>query len=261
MRRRGKSPRLRACSVPEVFVYSLLDPIYTGPPFTMFGFTHIAALVFVALACVAVGLAAYYTPAHRQPLLRWGLIGFAVLNWLGWDAWQLAYGLWSAEFSLPLHICTLSVPLTALMLYTRSYTLFQVLYFWGFTASVVAMLTPDLAGYGYNFPHFRYWIFFTSHGSILLGVVYAAVAFNYRPTWRSVGLAFVLTNAYLLVAALANWLTGGNYVYIARKPDFPTLIDLLGPWPWYIIPLQLIGLLAFVLVYLPWAARDRVRKA
>jgi hypothetical integral membrane protein (TIGR02206 family) len=244
---------------PEVAVYSLLDPIYTGPPFTIFSFSHIAALGFVALACVAIAIATFYSNDRQRAWLRRGLIGFTVVNWLGWDAWQLAYGLWSAAFSLPLHLCTLSVPLSALMLLTRSYTLFQLLYFWGFTASVVAMLTPDLAGYGYNFPHFRYWIFFTSHGSILLAVVYAAVAFRYRPTWRSVGLAVLLTNAYLLVAALANWLTGGNYVYIARKPDFPTLIDVLGPWPWYIIPLQLIGIAAFVLVYLPWAARDRVK--
>ncbi len=238
---------------------SLFNPIYTGSPFTLFGFTHSAALVFVALACVAVGVAAHTANERRQAVLRWGLIGFAVVNWLGWDAWQLAYGLWSPMYSLPLHICTLSVPLAALMLLTRSYTLFQLLYFWGFTAAVVAMFTPDLAGYGYNFPHFRYWIFFTSHGSILLAVVYAAVAYGYRPTWRSVGLAFLLTNAYLLVASLVNWLTGGNYVYIARKPDFPTLIDFLGPWPWYIVPLQLIGLAAFGLVYLPWAARDRLQ--
>jgi uncharacterized membrane protein YwaF len=45
-------------------------------------------------------------------------------------------------------------------------------------------------------------------------------------------------------------------MYIARTPEFPTVIDYMGPWPWYIIGLELIGLTCFVLAYLPWAIRD-----
>jgi hypothetical integral membrane protein (TIGR02206 family) len=239
---------------------AIFSPFYAGPPFTLFGPSHLAALFVVALSAMAVGLAAQRASSQVQPWLCRGLIGFALLNWIGWDLWQIAYGLWSPVYSLPLHICTLSVPLSALMLWRRSYLLFQLLYFWGTTAAVVAMLTPDLVGNGYNFPHFRYIIFFTSHGAILLAVIYASVAFQFRPTWRSVGIAFLLTNLHLLVAGLANWLTGGNYVYIARQPEFPTLIDYLGPWPWYILPLQLIGLTAFVLVYLPWAVYDYLQQ-
>jgi uncharacterized membrane protein YwaF len=50
-------------------------------------------------------------------------------------------------------------------------------------------------------------------------------------------------------------------MFIARKPEYATLIDALGPWPWYIIPLELIAGVAFVLVYLPYAARDRLRRS
>lgn len=236
-----------------------VGPEYAGPPFVLLSAQHLLALAAVALACVLVVLATPRLSPRGQAALRWGLCGFCVANWLGWDAWQLAYGLWSPAYSLPLHLCTLSVPLAAILLVTRSRLLFELLYFWGFTASVVAMLTPDLVGNGYGFPHFRYWIFFTSHGSILLAVSFAAAAWGYRPTWRSVLRAFLISNAYLLVAGLANWITGGNYVYIARQPEFPTLIDYLGPWPWYILPLQLIGAAAFALVYLPYALADWLR--
>lgn len=238
-----------------------LGPVYGGPPFVLFSAQHLLALLAVAAGCALVALAAPRLSPRGQAVLRWGILGFCVANWLGWDLWQLRYGLWSPAYSLPLHLCTLSVPLSALLLATRWRTLFELLYFWGFTASVVAMLTPDLVGNGYGFPHFRYWIFFTSHGAILLAVSFAAAAWGYRPTWRSVLRAFLISNAYLLVAGLANWITGGNYVYIARQPEFPTLIDYLGPWPWYIIPLQLIALAAFVLVYLPWAIADWSRRS
>jgi hypothetical integral membrane protein (TIGR02206 family) len=229
---------------------------YAGPPFVLFSLQHLLPLAAIAAVCVLI---AWLTPRlgpRAREGLRWGLAGFCVANWLGWDLWQIANGLWSVQYSLPLHLCTLSVPLSALMLARRSYTLYQLLYFWGFAGATQALLTPDLQANGYNFPHFVYWIFWTSHGVILWAVVYAAAAWGYRPTWRSIVTAILITNLVLVLVGVVNWLTGGNYMFIARKPEYATLIDYLGPWPWYIIPLQLLGLVAFVLVYLPYAVRD-----
>lgn len=229
---------------------------YDGPPFTLFSAAHVWPLVAVMLICVLVAVLTPRLGAPGREALRWGLALFSLANWLGWDLWQRANGVWSLAYSLPLHLCTFAVPLTAVLLVTRSYRLYEVLYFWGFAGSTQAMLTPDLTTSGYNFPHFVYWIFWTSHGIILWAVVFAAAAWGYRPTVRSIVRVIVFTNLYLLIVALANWLTGGNYMFIARKPDFPSLIDFLGPWPWYIIPLQLIGVLAFAIVYLPYAIGD-----
>lgn len=234
---------------------------YNGPPFVLFSFQHLAALAGVALVCVVVAVLARRLSAEGQERLRWSLFVFCVANWLGWDAWQLANGIWSVTYSLPLQLCTFSVPLAVLMLATRSFRLFEVLYFWGFAGATQAMLTPDLVTAGYNFPHFRYWIFFTSHGSIYLAIIFAAVAWRYRPTWRSIPRIFLITNLYMGIVALVNWLTGGNYMFIARKPEFPSLIDFFGPWPWYIVPLELIGLLVFVIVYLPYAVGDWLRRS
>jgi hypothetical integral membrane protein (TIGR02206 family) len=234
------------------------DVVYDGPPFILGSAQHLGALAGVILACVAIWYAASRSDVSVRHQLRFGLIVFCVINWLGWDAWQLANGIWSPTYSLPLHICTLSVPLSALMLATRSFGLYQVLYFWGFAGATNALLTPDLQTYG--FPHFRYWIFFTSHGSIMLALVFAATADGFRPTWRSLGLALIGTNLLLMPVGLANWLTGGNYMYVARTPEFPTLIDYLGPWPFYIFWLELLALVAFTLVYLPYALADWVRR-
>lgn len=231
--------------------------VYDGPTFITFGRDHLTALAFTILAWLAVWLWARRHGPQRTQWLRLALVIFCVVNWLGWDFWQWQQGLWMPAYSLPLQLCTLSVPLAAWMLLRRSEALFHVLYFWGYAGATNALLTPDLQSYG--FPHFRFWIFFTSHGSILLALAYAAGAWHWRPQPRSLAAAWLAANALLLIAGAANWLTGGNYLYVARPPEFPTLIDYLGPWPWYIVSLQLVALLIFALVYAPYALRDWLR--
>ena len=54
-------------------------------------------------------------------------------------------------------------------------------------------LTPDLGVY--NFPHWRYWSVFISHGSIVTSAIYMTVVEGYRPTWRSAFRAWRLSPA------------------------------------------------------------------
>jgi hypothetical integral membrane protein (TIGR02206 family) len=56
-----------------------------------------------------------------------------------------------------------------------------------------------------------------------------------------------------------NLAIGSNYMFVAHKPLTPSLIDVLGPWPWYILSLEAIGLVLFLLLYLPWVIHDRKR--
>lgn len=232
---------------------------YEGPPFTLFSPAHLLPLAAIVLICALLGLLTPRLGAAGREGLRWGLALFACANWIAWDLWQLANGIWSVTYSLPLHLCTFSVPLSALMLATRSYRLYEVLYFWGFAGGTQALITPDLTAGGFNFPHFVYWIFWTSHGVVLWAVVFAAAGWGYRPTWGSIGRVMIFTACFALAVGLVNWLTGGNYLFIARKPEFPSLIDYLGPWPWYIAPLVALAVLAFLLVYLPYALSDWLR--
>ena len=53
-----------------------------------------------------------------------------------------------------------------------------------------------------------------------------------------------------------NALIGSNYLFIARKPDTASLLDVLPQWPWYIIHIEAIGLLSMLILYLPFAIRD-----
>ena len=67
-------------------------------------------------------------------------------------------------------------------------------------------------------------------------------------------------NFLLVTVGTVNFLTGGNYMFLARKPETASLLDVLGPYPWYLLSLEAVALLLFLVLYLPFAISDRVRR-
>jgi uncharacterized membrane protein YwaF len=41
-----------------------------------------------------------------------------------------------------------------------------------------------------------------------------------------------------------------------EKPPTASLIDVLGPWPWYLLALEGIAFVIFFILYLPFAIKD-----
>jgi hypothetical integral membrane protein (TIGR02206 family) len=146
--------------------------------------------------------------------------------------------------------------LSAAMLLTRSYTIYEVAYFAGIGGAAQALLTPDIGIYGY--PHYRFFQSVISHGSIITAAVYMTTVAGYRPRWKSLLRVFIVLNVYLAFVGVVNKLLGSNYMFIARKPDSASLLDLLGLWPWYIVAGQAICLVTFLLLYMPFEINDRM---
>ena len=79
---------------------------------------------------------------------------------------------------------------------------------------------------------------------------------GYRPTLKSFKRVLIWTNIYMVAVFFINLAIGSNYLFIAHKPEFPTLIDVLAPWPWYILELEVIALVVFGVMYLPFFIKD-----
>jgi hypothetical integral membrane protein (TIGR02206 family) len=171
--------------------------------------------------------------------------------------WYAAYGIFSFGTSLPLHLCGFAIILMPFMLIMKNKTVFEVLYFWGLAGATQALLTPDLT---YDFPHWVYFRYFFSHGLIIAGCIYMTFVEKYRPTWKSILKTFIATNILMGFIAIVNVLTSGNYMFICWKPEQGSLIDYLGPWPWYILSLEGVGLVVFVLYYLPYFIKDMIQR-
>jgi hypothetical integral membrane protein (TIGR02206 family) len=162
-------------------------------------------------------------------------------------------GTWSLDFNLPLHLTDVVTIVSVLALWTARPLLVELTWFWGLTASVQAVLTPDLGGV--DFPELLYWTFFITHAGAVVAAVQLVIGRGIEPRPGAVGRAFAATLAVAGAAGAANLLTGGNYMWLREKPDEGSLLDLMGPWPWYIGSAAALALILFALLALPFRRR------
>jgi uncharacterized membrane protein YwaF len=68
---------------------------------------------------------------------------------------------------------------------------------------------------------------------------------------------------YMVVVTVVNVALGSNFMWTLGKPPVVSLLDVLGPWPWYLVPVVGLGIINVLLLYLPfwWADRRRARAA
>ena len=226
---------------------------YSGPAFEYMGATHIGALAFLVL--LNLFLIRYrYAEDKTKGSIRWILALILWGNEFAWHYWNYAVGRWTIQSMLPLHLCSLLVWTGALMLVTKNYRIYEFMYFMGIGGAIQALATPDLGIYG--FPHFRFFQTFISHGLIITSAIYMTVVEGFRPTWKSMLRVAIWMNLYAAVVYFINSSIGSNYLMINYKPDTPSLLDLLPPWPIYILYMEIIGVITILLLYLPFVIKD-----
>ncbi|MBN1453038.1 MAG: TIGR02206 family membrane protein [Anaerolineales bacterium] len=226
---------------------------YHGAPFELFGPAHIAGLIALLLLNLSL---LPFKKADEAIRARIRLI-LAIILWaneIAWHAWKIFHGQWTLQSMLPLQICSLMVWVSGIMLVTRSYKIYEFAYFLGIGGGLQALATPDLGLYG--FPHFRYFQTFLSHGLIVAAPIYMTAVEGFRPTWKSMWKAILWMNVYALAIYFVNDALGSNYLMVNAKPDVPSLLDLLPEWPWYILWMEGIGVLTFLLLYFPFILKD-----
>jgi hypothetical integral membrane protein (TIGR02206 family) len=234
---------------------------FYGQAFELFGIPHVIALS-VLLAFNLILLQSKHAREDQKKSIRWALALALVVNETAWHVWNGAVGRWSIQSMLPLHLCSALVWIGALMLVTRNYRMYEFMYLLGIGGAIQALATPDLGIYG--FPHFRFFQTFISHGLIITSAIYMTVVEGFRPTWKSLLRVALWMNIYVVIVYFINDAIGSNYLMINAKPNTPSLLDLLPPWPIYILYMEVIGFITVFLLYLPFAIRDlssRIRGA
>ena len=163
---------------------------------------------------------------------------------------------------LPITVCGWAVIFGSYMLVGKSQKLFDICYFWLFSGSIFALLTPTVITYT-GPTRFRYYQFWLEHTLGYVAVFYMIFVHKMRPTLKSAVRAYVLMLALAVVAYCANRMIGpgANYLYMARPEDTPSILDILPPvFALRVAVMVAVITLMFGLAYLPWALKDRKAK-
>lgn len=215
-------------------------------PKLFLSFEHLMALYLFSCAIVFL----YLFRSH--PIMnevRWVLFGTLVISEISLLIWTISSGQWDIQYNLPLHLCTISILSSSYMLVKNSFNVFEIIYFFGIGGAFQAIVTPELF---YTFPHFRFLHYFIAHFAIILAVLYMIWVVKYTITFFSALKAFLILNLLAIVAFTVNMITGANYMFLARKPVTPSILDWLAPYPYYIIQLEFIAIGIFLILCLPF---------
>ena len=163
---------------------------------------------------------------------------------------------------LPITVCGWMTVFASYMVIGKSQTLFDISYFWAFSGTIFALLTPTVISYT-GPTRFRYYQFWAEHLLGYVALFYMIFVHNMRPTVKSAIKAYIAMAVLAVFAYYVNGLLGpgANYLFMAEPEATPSILDIL-PSSFALRALIMASAITvmFFLAYLPWLIKDR-RKA
>jgi hypothetical integral membrane protein (TIGR02206 family) len=214
---------------------------------------HLTLLVIFVLGAVALVVLgrAQRGPAASRPARTTGRV-LAVLVCcvtIPSQAFQLTPGDFDLATSLPLQLCDLAWVAAAWGLWTHRRLAVALTYYWGLTLTVQGIITPSLAE---AFPHPRFFAFWGMHLLVVWSALYLTLGLGLGPRWRDLRSSVVVTAVWAVLVYIVDVLLEVNYGYLVRKPQSSSALDLLGPWPVYLVVGAALLVGGWALMTWPW---------
>ncbi|TMF43934.1 MAG: TIGR02206 family membrane protein [Chloroflexi bacterium] len=218
----------------------------------LFGAEHVWTVVVIAGATAALVAAARLRPGPWTQVAARALAVVLIGDEVAWWIYLVVTHANRADllYALPFQLCDAAIFISAAALWSRRQILVEVTYFWGLAGTIQAIITPDLPQHFPTFPFIQYYV---AHGGVVAAGLFLVVGLGQWPRRRAVIGVAALTIVYAAFVGLLDLVTGADYMYLRAKPASATLLDLLGPWPWYIGWATLIGIALFVILDAPFA--------
>ena len=162
-------------------------------------------------------------------------------------SYLLFFDIWSISEHLPLHLCSINSLICSFILFIpKNKNLYEFIFYTGVIGGTVAITTPQLVDYDGSLT--QYLIYYLSHGLIILIPLYIFYYLNFELQKLSWLRAWVVMNILMALLIPFNYYLKSNYMYVNKPPkvDNPLII---GEWPVYLINLEVIILLLFVVTY------------
>lgn len=169
--------------------------------------------------------------------------------WIAYNIYYFSPQVFNWSVSLPLHVCDILGPISAVALVARNKWAQSILAISAVPFAIQAVLTPT----GVQDPSApRFWLYWLLHAGILTAFTFNLFVYRFRPALHDLWFNFKLLTAYIAVILPLNILLDWNYGYIGQnKPGEVTALDLFGTWPLRIVPMVIIAMaLQTIMFYL-----------
>lgn len=214
--------------------------------FHIYGFSHVSAL---ALTVIFILFVIYLGRRHKggkSGIWISFVLSFIILSGM---LLKLGFNWYAGKFSLPMHLCDWAAFLVVYVFITGDRRFFEPAYFWGMGGTFQALFTPDVK---LDFPDIKFFTFFLLHCGVVTGIFYLIFVKRLYPAPGAIKRVFIISQFYVLSTVIINYFAGTNYGYLTKKPPGPSILDFLGPWPFYIAGIELIGIVIYILLYMPF---------
>ena len=221
--------------------------------FILFSNEHLITVGIGFISCILLVFLGFFTEkkATFAKIVAIAVLGVKIAELLFRHHY---YGETVAQL-LPLHLCPIVIILSIFMMFFHSEVLFQPVYFWSIGA-FFAILMPDIRD---GMSNFASQSFFITHFFILFSTAYAFVHFRFRPTKTGFLCSFLLLVTLAFIMYFVNNRLGTNYLYVNHPPVTKSLMDFMGPWPYYIFSLAGIDIAISFFMYLPFRKNKKTK--
>ena len=169
----------------------------------------------------------------------------AIFIYVTANIFSIIFGNWTIKDFLPLHLCNISYFICILVLLNKKQWMYEWTLLLGMPSALNALITPELIWGSSNWSIFEYYFM---HGTLILVPLYLMFIMNYKLRILSWWKTFLRAQIVFLFVFLLNLILGTNYMFLLSKPSVNNPL-IIGDWPFYILYVQLIGLLHIVVVY------------
>jgi hypothetical integral membrane protein (TIGR02206 family) len=225
-----------------------MESFTAGHEFTAYGPSHVVVLSIFALGAVLLILIGRRSTDAQARVLSRVLAMLILLAFVAALAYKIARP--DIQTSIPLQLCDLAELVAAYALWSQRNWAFALTYYWCLLLSSQALLTPDIgtaAEGAPDFPNHLFVTFFVLHVLVVWSAIYLTWGRGMRPSWHDFRYSVAVTLGWVAFTLAFNTIADTNYGYLNRKPPTTSILDAVGPWPFYV-------LIEIVVVILVWAA-------